>query len=381
MNKVIRTIHPVGQGGFYTEEFFDGNRNHTVVYDCGGSNKELIEKYLDGFLATSDGVKKEIDAVFISHLHADHVNGLEYLLNNADVKLLVLPQLSEDMKWEAWMYNWGRPQSDQGTTNPLIHVLYGTQNGHYNRTRIMQVSSERSEGRIDLREVSDYYPSSSVVGSGTEFGYGNQWLFIPYNPPTPSSESRGFIEFLKDELGEYPSFEDLPKLVKGDVIRFRDLYASYFKNNHNAYSMTLFSGVMNPKSRPFYWDCDDWFFDWIPYVKYQRWGVERYRQSPNCLYTGDFEVASGFYGLKGFYDHLCLWETIRAIQVPHHGSRHNYHEDLYEYSLWGFISAGEHNRFHHPHLDTLINLEQHGCYPVLVTERESTRRQFSIIWK
>ena len=35
--KMIRTFHPVGQGAFYSEEFFDseGNCVFRVVYDCG----------------------------------------------------------------------------------------------------------------------------------------------------------------------------------------------------------------------------------------------------------------------------------------------------------------------------------------------------------
>lgn len=379
MSRVIRTVHPVGQGGFYTEEFYDGNKNHTVVYDCGGSNKELIEKYLEEFLATPDGKKKEIDAVFISHLHADHVNGLEFLLNNADVKLLVLPQLSEEMKWEAWMYNWGRPQTDNGTTNPLIHVLFDTGEGFYNRTRILQVSSsERSDNLIDLREINGIHPNISVIGSGTRFGYGNQWLFIPYNPPTPTDEARSFVEYLRDELGEYPRFEDLPRLVKGDVIRFRELYASYFKKSHNAYSMTLFSGVYDPKSFNYSMDLER-PYAFHPYFEF--WYDRHYSDSPNCLYMGDFETASGFDKLKGFYSDRNLWKTIRSIQVPHHGSRYNYHRDLYEYCYWGFISAGEHNRFHHPHLDVLIDLAQDGCFPIVVTERKTTRCQFYINWK
>ena len=65
--KVIRHIHPIGQGAFYTERFVDDN-NATlanVVYDCGAnktlsnSSKKMIE-----FTFCEDD---EIDVLFISH--------------------------------------------------------------------------------------------------------------------------------------------------------------------------------------------------------------------------------------------------------------------------------------------------------------------------
>ena len=86
--KLTRTIHPVGQGGFYTESIKDDSgKEFLVAYDCGGNNKQFMEDYLKSFIHDSrDGGKMVIDAVFISHLHADHINGLEYLLKKVDVK-------------------------------------------------------------------------------------------------------------------------------------------------------------------------------------------------------------------------------------------------------------------------------------------------------
>ena len=90
--EVTRIIHPVGQGGFYTETLSNGNQEATFVYDCGGFDKEKkkMTDYLDSFLHSENAIKnpgdsgkKKIEAVFISHFHADHINGLQYLLDKA----------------------------------------------------------------------------------------------------------------------------------------------------------------------------------------------------------------------------------------------------------------------------------------------------------
>ncbi len=89
--KLTRTIHPIGQGGFYTETLEEGGEKINVVYDCGGNSEAFMHNYLD---PKKNNVNPNIDAVFISHFHEDHINGLEYLLNNYNVKTLFLPQLA-----------------------------------------------------------------------------------------------------------------------------------------------------------------------------------------------------------------------------------------------------------------------------------------------
>ena len=40
---VTRTLHPIGQGAFYTEKFEYEGQQCNVVFDCGGTEK-FIEK-------------------------------------------------------------------------------------------------------------------------------------------------------------------------------------------------------------------------------------------------------------------------------------------------------------------------------------------------
>lgn len=368
--EIIRTIHPVGQGGFYTETLESDSGKHTVVYDCGGSSKKSMEEYLKKYVnKDSSGNKMEIDAVFISHLHADHVNGLEYLLNNANVHFLILPQLTEEMKWEALVYNRCH-HPDGGAVNQFILGLYGD-NGYNFDARIVQVNPAEPETQVSIEgdrrrfEVTSFLHNKNEIHSGAQLGIVDGWMYIPYNPPV-KNRRKDLCTEIKAGLGlsDDFTFMELPAILKNKktVERCRSIYESCFGKNHNSYSMTLFSGTWDPER-----------FLILP--KYRHRLPIKYRfHSPNCLYTGDFEPNPFIVDLIRFYQPL--WETICYIQVPHHGSRENYHPSLYEFAERGFISVGETNRYHHPNIDTLIQIHDDGCYPVVVTENLNTMRVF-----
>ncbi len=65
-----RVLHPIEQGAFFTEQFYDENDVNifTVTYDCGekNSNKHL-EREIDNTLYPT-GQPVEIDLMFISQL-------------------------------------------------------------------------------------------------------------------------------------------------------------------------------------------------------------------------------------------------------------------------------------------------------------------------
>lgn len=72
--RVIRTIHPVGHGGFFTEEFCAAIECYNVVYDCGTRNgTKLLEREIN----KAFNRKQSVDLLFISHFDRDHVSGLK----------------------------------------------------------------------------------------------------------------------------------------------------------------------------------------------------------------------------------------------------------------------------------------------------------------
>jgi competence protein ComEC len=79
------TVLDVGQGQCIAVE----SGGHAAVIDCGSSSGEdagaLARAYLEGRGITS------IDLLILTHFHADHVNGVEYILSMIGVSALVIP--------------------------------------------------------------------------------------------------------------------------------------------------------------------------------------------------------------------------------------------------------------------------------------------------
>lgn len=72
------TVLSVGQGDSICIE---NRKGHAILVDCGSSSLEAVgERILVPFLKY-EGVR-EIDAIFITHLDADHISGIEELLTN-----------------------------------------------------------------------------------------------------------------------------------------------------------------------------------------------------------------------------------------------------------------------------------------------------------
>ena len=379
MIKVIRTIHPVGQGGFYTETISTHSGTYTVVYDCGGNSIKSMERYLrEEYLCREpSGKKKEIAAVFISHLHADHVNGLAYLLNHANVRLLVLPQLTEEMMLEAFVYNDCFGVAGGKEANRLILDLYrATGNGYLGETRVSQIAPagpddsiniEPEEGGLNLNNPSSI---DREIKSGACFHLDYQWMFIPYNPPVKGDRNQLANKLSEGLEATAPiTLRTLPSLIqdKQKTDLCRSIYEQVFGKNHNSYSMTLFSGTRHPnqfKRLPTHISWPFMCYDCLDCIEFY----------PNCLYTGDFDPHSFIDKLIRFYDPL--WETIHAIQVPHHGSRKNYNEKFYKHARLGFVSVGERNRHRHPNIDVLIKIYRQQCLPIVVTESKMTKMEF-----
>ena len=313
--ELTRIIHPVGQGGFYTETLKNNNGDEfNVVYDCGGNNKTFMENYLERFIYDSaNRRKKKIDAVFISHLHADHTNGLKYLLDKVYPRYLFLPQLTEDMVFEVLFHNTLSGRTNVQEINGLITDLYGQNRDNYVATRIVRVNPIDGESSVDLEgdnnsiDLSAEGISDSVIRSGSKIHFGTPWFYIPYNPPVKPRKAVSFYDFIKTELNISYDFgySDLPNIVKNIPTKtLRQIYASYFDSNHNAYSMKLFSGLMKPhyylfecySGCPFQWHCNCRNYFDCSCCDCRR------TCTPNCIYTGDFEAKEYTSNLKEFYN-------------------------------------------------------------------------------
>lgn len=396
--RLTRIIHPIGQGGFYTETLRKGDEEINIVYDCGGfgHNKTMMENYLKNYYSKNQN-KNKIEAVFISHFHIDHINGLHYLLNHAEVKFLILPQLTDDLMFESFVYNYCTTNS-YNRTNSLLMKLYSNKSSYDSEkgsTKIIHVETindyhipaelnteELANNDLTLKildfnqnqsvNLMDYQSKNINILSGAVLHSG-EWVYIPFNPIVSLWEKNTLRKKLCDYLGTNIGVVDLPNLK--EIIRVEDcrrIYKEVFGNKHNSYSMTLFSGLSNwkknhhqcrmpckcSKSRYF---CNNLF--WHPYYN-----------NPNFLYTGDFEPKRNMSAIKNFY--LNYWKRIASIQVPHHGSKNNYDDNLYKNPIRGIISVGSNNTYHHPSIYTLVKLQNQHCHPIIVTEDKDSKKIF-----
>lgn len=393
--KITRIIHPVGQGGFYTETLSNETQEATFVYDCGGFDKakKKMKNYLDSFLPKGKS-QKQIEAVFISHFHADHINGLQDLLEKAMVKYLFLPQLTEEVLLEAFVYNFCLTGTYNYTNRFLMNLYRGSAKfGNEERqTKIIHVNYAADnrvpedlngeaffENGIELKAW-DWEKGENVELSKIELFPANtllyccNWLFIPHNSKVAIENIKLLKKKLSDKLGAVIGITDLSvSLKKIGVEECKKIYSEVFNGQHNSYSMTLFSGTLEnvwrySGKRP-HVCCDKHLFCEDSF---------RLCCNPNILYTGDFEPANNMNDISSFYSRL--WNEIGTIQVPHHGSILNYKDELYEHPVRGIVSVGNENRYHHPDIETMVKIQNQGCHPVIVTEDKSSMRicQYSL---
>ena len=300
--EITRTFYYVGNALFTKEKLTIGSKSYTIMYDCGSTNEDLIKE------AISD--TEEIDVIFLSHYHADHIKGLQKILKSVEVKRLILPMIpypdaclaicmekDQELLWKFFV----NPQSVLEKEIPITYV-YG----------------ERNQGEEEIDEI-DYYLSEKPTrnielskGQAIKIDKDIDWICLPFNPfPFDQKKEDDFFKKLSEAVDNDKSINR--SNVK-DFWEEKDLQAEirektleiikYFplKPSINATSMTLYSGP-----------CENDIKDRLM----------------GCLYTGDYDAKtpSSVDNILTFYsDYL---DNIDVIQVPHHGSEHNNAELFY----------------------------------------------------
>lgn len=364
--KMIRSFLPVGQGAFYCERFklnSDDKNFINVVYDCGSSNGlKCVKKQIKAYFHEGE----TIHAVFISHLHNDHINGLEFLLKYCNVKNIFFPLSSVRGQAVLSLYELANGISfNNFTTKFIINPETALEEINLDKEppRIHPIAPEEvnrnpQEFEANIRENRFKNVSHEIFGESKNPC--EDWLYIPFNF---SYEERTNLLFDKLKILLNSSLDDLTKL--GDLWRtcnkeekdkIKNAYAE-IEGSHNPNSMTLYSG---------------------------KEAIHRYQRLTNncccrcyyndtrkigCLYTGDYDASKkeNFDKLKEKYTNY--WENIGCIQIPHHGSKYSYNTGFSELDSFFVISAGQNNKFCHPHSFVINDLLLNDHYPLVVTEK------------
>lgn len=355
---MIRSFIPVGQGAFYRETFkrWNGQKDMVLctVYDCGSTNQVLVEEQIRNEFSEGE----VIDAVFISHFDEDHVNGLPFLLHYCNVRFLFFPIITTEdcilMKLKYLSLGYENSFIYRFLENPREAIKLN-QNCDTRIIGIIPEQSERSPTNDDQA-----FPSgrdcSSYIGFDDAHKDGDiLWNYIPYN-----FRQKERIVALRDAIKTVFQGERIPDdnellsgfaYYKNKIVDAFDMVPGSFNTN----SMVLFSGCKNDNIRQYevnrYDSCECHC-----YAKYPCRHCRHFSWGNGCLYFGDYDAQGRWKwkSLKSAYREY--WNYIGCLQIPHHGSKHNYNTEITTINALNVISVGKDNRFKHPHSQVLRNL-------------------------
>ena len=178
--KVIRTFHPIGQGGFYSER----HNNFNIVYDCGAWP---LNKFAKSVSATAFSKDEDIDILFISHFDYDHISKIPTLRSSVRrIRAVVLPLLKT--KHKNLLININRTLS-----HSVLKLIRNPATFFGPNTTIIYVESgedqdlnniDSFEGGVeDLRELTESNSKIKLINSGTSLVLRDvpNWAFSPYN--------------------------------------------------------------------------------------------------------------------------------------------------------------------------------------------------------
>lgn len=303
----MRNFVNVGQALFAIEV----HNGKTIVYDCGGESSLIVASVLPYILKKNS----TIDILFISHYDYDHINGVQYLLRHCNVRHIVLPMVDEPFKFlplintpfmsfaYKFILNASRAVSE------LINELRDSErNGEIITPRVHYV--EQTEGSYGDANITDALPIADLGGDTTiqgnraiQLDKNDDWIYLPYNRAYMLPNAwEIFLDFLG--LPNNSTCDDFvynwrPWWLLGrrnQVKKAWHIATGISPREINDFSMTLYSGPAHNSG------------------------------NEGCLFTGDYNAKKYINELYHFY--IKLWNNIRVVQVPHHGSDNNFDKGL-----------------------------------------------------
>ena len=371
---MVRSFLPVGQGAFYCECFEGNKRNIHVVYDCGSSTSvKYVEKEIKNNFQEGD----IIDALFISHLDKDHVNGIPFLLSYCKVKRIYFPLISSANKKILKIY-----YSINHISGFVAEFLENPRSaidslGIDYYPELIQIDEAGTEGMeqgfngLDLpRRRSGDNISGDINISGASGGaLYDEWLYIPFN-----FRQKERIDILMKKLASIykrPITEDeVEELWRINAADDRDKIREAYKgvpDNFNTNSMTLFSGEIVNRFRQF------------PNMCYRKYCFRCRDFTPSgCLYTGDYNASGEDEWKQLINAYNGYWKHIGCVQIPHHGSRHGFNPAFLDMDAYFVISCGYANQYRHPHSSVMKSFLLRFIFPHIVTEHVGSAAFFVI---
>ena len=392
---VTRIQYPIGQGCFHAGSIHEGDAaDHDVhgfhyVYDCGSDDRRALGEAIDNYKNQTS----RVDAVFVSHLDNDHVNGLDSLLSVVRVDTVYVPYVNE----VALVLELIQAELDGALSVSLIEASMDPGNWFRSRGvhRVVGVQESPDDGapgpgdgddpegperlrtgpKVDSGAGDPRVEGGTTMGSGIEVvdsgyrvpisirGRSLNWTLVPHVDPAPRERLDRFEAELRKTLGlsaeEPVTFARVADAMreKSERERLRECYDEIVprgaRRMHNRVSMSLYSGPLRIEEAQ----------DWRHRVLY---GPDWHTGELSELYPELFwSCEAGAVGWIGTGDATLSVKKVRTawkgtyrpyedyvatLLLPHHGSKHNFHRDVldFPYLEISAASAGRRSRYRHP---------------------------------
>ncbi len=358
-------FHSVGQGLFYSGLLSkkDGKCREifSFVYDCGS---ESPARFLNGeitdykLLLPNVNGKKKLNLLVVSHLHDDHINGLENLLQDVDVDNVVMPYVNDGLKLMA------RLESDR--SNEFLQSFYVDPVAWFiskGVRRIFLLGAEETDQHRDTPESKlrndleseglsldssilklEKYEETTIAylsNKATLSSYSFDWMFVFENLHEKSNRAERYVEIV--ENFKKKKFLTLDEIFKSKLLskELKHELKSVFVGG-DAINRTSVVLLHKPK--------DISGKRYIPVSLIRCHWIDDYYCT---LLTGDVRLKDDEHlEMLSQADH----NPCFVLQYPHHGAGNN--NINYFRSLDAVVclfSCGLTNRYRHPESDILKN--------------------------
>lgn len=216
-------FHSVGQGLFYSGLLNkkDGKRQKvfSFVYDCGtASAKRFLEEEIADYklLLPTANRQKTLDLLVVSHLHDDHISGLESLLQDVEVGTVVMPYVNDGMKLLAQL------ESDGSTE--FLRTFYADPVAWFvskGVRRILLLGSEEADDHLNAPES-----GARAELESDDFYVDGGILRLERDKKTTIAYLRNKAALRAASFGWTFVFENLPG-ASGRAERYREIVAEF----------------------------------------------------------------------------------------------------------------------------------------------------------
>ena len=374
---------PVGQGGLCWGKLSSPAHTITWVYDCGSNQNEPL-------IAEIQTIPRTIDLLFISHLDDDHISGLDTLLTNRNVKEIVLPYLTDEVR----VLIAARAVSRGRVTGALVDLLldpvawfaergvqsvvtvgWPDEDGEGPTFELPREPVPPGDGPLRLKWGRPTQSTPKVHGAqktpadvplliaadGPGGGGCIDYVFIPHVHPPKLRLLKAFASELR-KCFPLKTLEQIVNAARNEAGRalLRQCYEQIWAD-HNLISMSLYAG---PTGQGSGWNTD------LP----EEWPHFTWQDKAGWISTGDASFSAEVRRRLFARAFSAVCDQVSVLVAPHHGSALSWHPGVLAplTNLKVGLAAAGPNGYGHPHSGVRDDFLRTGRDFQQVSEKPST---------